>query len=321
MCHSLLLLLALLVLIHCKSIHLISHLLLYSALKSFQKLIGSDKANMFSQPVLSLSLFFLHRACLETKICVLKQSWIRRVTPAAYRRWQVMANYWELANCWSISTTAEISFYLKDMNTQWSCLLGLFCGGCYFPKKKKKNTFEILFYFFPFFFTSFVTSSCVLSHLGDTLCSPSKHTYAHITWHSVTHTHTHTFPLTTNLLSFSHTSTHTHTHSHTPLVAISATLLTGANQSYNTFIISSPPQAPSPLSEISFRPLWMFHCTGNTQLHHGHGGTGPGRKQPPTIRHQTDQVWTVRHTTEEESVFRKFIHPSIRLSVYLQSKN
>lgn len=43
----------------------------------------------------------------------------------------------------------------------------------------------------------------------------------------------------------------------------------------------------------------MFHCTGNMQLHHGHGGTGPGREQPLTIRHQTDQVWT-QFTTEEE---------------------
>lgn len=37
----------------------------------------------------------------------------------------------------------------------------------------------------------------------------------------------------------------TFTHKHTPLVGISATLLTGANQSYNTFIISTPPQVPS----------------------------------------------------------------------------
>lgn len=36
------------------------------------------------------------------------------------------------------------------------------------------------------------------------------------------------------------------------------------------------------------------------QLHHGHGETGPGREQPLTIRHQTDQVWTELNTTEEE---------------------
>ena len=161
--------------------------------------------------------------------------------------------------------------------------------GVTFQKKKKKTHLRSCFIFFP-------SSSRLLSppHVSFptsvTLSAVHPNTLTHISHDTLSHTHTHTFPLTTNLLSFSHTSTHTHTHSHTPLVAISATLLTGANQSYNTFIISSPPQAPSPLSEISFRPLWMFHCTGNTQLHHGHGGTGPGRKQPPTIRHQTDQV-------------------------------
>ena len=163
--------------------------------------------------------------------------------------------------------------------------------GVTFQKKKKKTHLRSCFIFFPSSsrllsppHVSFPTSVTLSAVHPNTLTHISHDTLSH------THTHTHTFPLTTNLLSFSHTSTHTHTHSHTPLVAISATLLTGANQSYNTFIISSPPQAPSPLSEISFRPLWMFHCTGNTQLHHGHGGTGPGRKQPPTIRHQTDQV-------------------------------
>ena len=68
--------------------------------------------------------------------------------------------------------------------------------------------------------------------------------------------------------------THAHTYKHTPLVAISATHLTGANQSYDTFIISNPTAGSILLSEISFRPLWMFHRTGNTQLHHGHAGTG-----------------------------------------------
>lgn len=54
---------------------------------------------------------------------------------------------------------------------------------------------------------------------------------------------TNVFTFTISLLCFSHIYTQTHTH--TPLVGISATLLTGANQSYNTFIISTPPQVPS----------------------------------------------------------------------------
>lgn len=41
------------------------------------------------------------------------------------------------------------------------------------------------------------------------------------------------------------TFTHTNTYTDAPLAGISATLLTGANQSYNTFIISTPPQVPS----------------------------------------------------------------------------
>lgn len=44
----------------------------------------------------------------------------------------------------------------------------------------------------------------------------------------------------------------------------------------------------------------MFHCTGNMQLHGGHGGTGPGGEQPLTISQQTDQVWAELNTTEED---------------------
>lgn len=74
-------------------------------------------------------------------------------------------------------------------------------------------------------------------------------------WHSLQsiQTHAHRSHIAVHLTIHSYTATllfffflsHTRTHERTPLVAVSATLLTGANQSYNTFIISSPPQAPS----------------------------------------------------------------------------
>lgn len=99
------------------------------------------------------------------------------------------------------------------------------------------RTVEILFVCFFSFFTIFFSplgSSCVISHPDDTLWSPYKHTCTN-TRTQITHS------LKTACLSH----LHKHTHTHTTLVAISATLLTGANQSYNTFIISTPPQAPS----------------------------------------------------------------------------
>lgn len=123
---------------------------------------------------------------------------------------------------------------------------------------KRKKTIVNLFVFFPPFHIFFYHVSALhvsfLTWVTLSAVRPSALTHISHQAHSHAHTHTyvhltlllmHIFSFTTNLLSFCHTFTRTHTHAHTPLVAISATLLTGANQSYNTFIISTPPQAPS----------------------------------------------------------------------------
>lgn len=166
-------------------------------------LIGFDKATMFLQQILTFFFFFyLRRACLETKIYVLKQSWIRHITLMADRTWQAIPNYWKLESCSRIWSHWGI-FYLR-VNGKWSCLLALFCVGCYFNVwlnlQKEKNNRELVCFFpsFSRFFLPRLCSPCVISHLSDTLCSPSKRTYAHIASSTLARTHTYIRALNTS---------------------------------------------------------------------------------------------------------------------------
>lgn len=60
---------------------------------------------------------------------VLKQRrWIRRGSVMAYETWQVIPNYWKLANCWSISSQPDM-FYTRT-NTKWTRLLERFVSLC-----------------------------------------------------------------------------------------------------------------------------------------------------------------------------------------------
>lgn len=191
-------------------VHRRSRLVVYSVLKSYfslKKLIGFDKANVFLQPIFTFSYA---EVLLETKICALKRCWIRHSPPTAYWTWQVIPNYWKLANCWSISSLTLMFAWIY-------------------------RTIEILFVCFVFFFFLHNFFSH-LSALHVSFLTPT--TLSAVRTSTLTHTRTQiTHSVKTSRLS--------HFHAHTTPVAISATLLTGANQSYNTFIISTPPQALS----------------------------------------------------------------------------
>lgn len=166
-----------LVLKHCKSNHLMCHLLSHPALKSYFFFKETDRFWQ-SEHVLATSPHFSpHRVCLEAKIYVLKQSWIRHITQTAYRTWQVIPNYWKLENCSSIWSHWDIVY--SRTNTKWSCLLGLFCGGGYFNVGlNSRNSWDL---FFPSLFLFFppLGSPHVISHLNDILCSPSKRAHTH----------------------------------------------------------------------------------------------------------------------------------------------
>lgn len=88
-----------------------------------------------------------------------------------------------------------------------------------------------LFYLLPSHFSSPLGSLCRFS--------PKWHSLRSIQAQSQKHS------LSPSASCDSLTFTHTNTYTRVPLAGISATLLTGANQSYNTFIISTPPQVPS----------------------------------------------------------------------------
>lgn len=107
-------------------VHRKSRLVVYSVLKSyfsFKKLIGFDKANVFLQPIFTFSYA---EVLLETKIYVLKRCWIRHSPPTAYWTWQVIPNYWKLANCWSISSlTLMFALIYRTIEILFVCLFFL----------------------------------------------------------------------------------------------------------------------------------------------------------------------------------------------------
>lgn len=112
-----------------------------------------------------------------------------------------------------------------------------------------------------------------------------------------------TFTFTISLLCFSHIYTQTHTHTCTPLVGISATLLTGANQSYNTFIISTPPQVPSCWVKSH---LGLFECFTALEICNyimdmgGPGLAGSSHWQLDTKQTRCEQNSTPQKREEEE---------------------
>lgn len=214
----------------CGNIHLKSLLVLYSVLKSYFSLKESDwlwqrvsvSCNQFS---LSLSLFPTY-GLFRKKSCVVKRCWIKHRPPTVYRTWQVIPNYWKLANCWNTFQATEMCFTEEQINEDAGSDCFLVDATFMF---RWIHSWDLVCFTLYSLFPPPLHCSCVISHPNNALCSPYKH--AHI--------HFHHQPL----VFLSHL--HTHTHKNTPPVAISATLLTGANQSHNTFIISTPRQALS----------------------------------------------------------------------------
>lgn len=100
--------------------------------------MGFDKLNTFSRPVFSLYFYFFYFSLVpfpwqgfvsKQSVSVLKQRrWIRRGSVTAYETWQVIPNYWKLANCWSISSQPDM-FYTRA-NTKWTRLLERFVSSC-----------------------------------------------------------------------------------------------------------------------------------------------------------------------------------------------
>lgn len=118
------------------------------------------------------------------------------------------------------------------------------CKYVWLPNKNKCKIFLFFFWVLDEFKVDIMFALLASSTFFPHLSAPYVSFLTQMTLSAVhTSSVTNVFTFTISLLCFSHIYTQTHTH--TPLVGISATLLTGANQSYNTFIISTPPQVPS----------------------------------------------------------------------------
>lgn len=165
------------------------------------------------------SLVPIENACLETKSCTFKLSNI--IHPSKNLKVVTRNTQFSKANCWTHS--AKIRW-----TTKWRRLLGLFF---LYTLRLNLKMRSCLFYLLPSHFSSPLGSLCRFS--------PKWHSLRSIQAQSQKHS------LSPSASCDSLTFTHTNTYTRVPLAGISATLLTGANQSYNTFIISTPPQVPS----------------------------------------------------------------------------
>lgn len=189
--------------------------------------MGFDKFNTFSQPIFFTLLFFFYFSLLpfswlgfvpKQSVSVLKQRrWIRRGSVTAYETWQVIPNYWKLANCWSISSQPDM-FYTRT-NTKWTRLLERFVSSCASVRTCVHvhtkgcdfnvwlNSPNVLFCFFLSPFFTFFSTASVISHPNDTLCSPCEISDTH------KHTHTDFFWAPAACCTFTLRQTHTHTQS------------------------------------------------------------------------------------------------------------
>lgn len=146
--------------------------------------------------------------------------WRQRAAPFDYRAPYILPKVCAL---WHVEVRfqKQIVELTQYVTTKWRCLLGL---GFFV------QTWDLLC-FTPFLhILPHLSAPYAVSHPNDALGSLSK----------LTHKHVHQQPL----VILSHFGTQTHGEQ-APLAGTSATLLTGANQSYNTFIISTPAQVPA----------------------------------------------------------------------------
>lgn len=143
----------------------------------------------------------------KQSVGVLKQRrWIRRGSVTAYETWQVIPNYWKLANCWSISSQPDM-FYTRT-NTKWTRLLegGLFSRACVRARARGcdfnvwLNSPNVLFCFF-FFFASFLHLFFFPPHVSFL----TQMTLCVVRASSPTHTHTHRLFLSACCLLYFHT--------------------------------------------------------------------------------------------------------------------
>lgn len=181
---------------------------------------------------------------------VMKRCWIRHIARTVYRTWQVIPNCWELAKRGTyLSPLTDFllknEYYIKSLVRIVLCRKFNVWLSHSIEFIKTTEILLVLSFFYHFFPSQFSTMF---------LFSPQWHslqsiqTHKHITIHTCANEHAQTYCGAHHTQSQQIHMRHQPLHfflTNTPLVAISATLLSGANQSYNTFIISTSPQAPS----------------------------------------------------------------------------
>lgn len=121
-----------LLLICCGNIHLKSLRVLYSVLKSYFSFKESDWLwQRVSVPCNQFSLsLFLTYSLFRKKSCVVKRCWIKHKPPTVYRTWQVIPNYWKLANCWNTFQATELCSTEEQINEDAGS--DCFFSRCYF---------------------------------------------------------------------------------------------------------------------------------------------------------------------------------------------